>query len=934
MSSKCSFTRVKGQIDKLRSQPKILEECDKIIKEQEEKGIIEKVSELEKAENSHYLPNQTVVRENAETTKVRMVFDASSKEGIKGTFLNDCLHVGLPMTPMLFDILLRFRENNVSLVGDVEKAFLNIEVDPIDRDCLRFLWVEDIYAKDIIVLVFRFNRVVFGLNSSPFLLNAVIRYHLDMFKETDPEFAAKLSNSFFVDDLCVSVRTVGEAIELYKKSCERMQQAGFKLRKWKTSDQTVREYISRDQSKENENASGHTYAKKTLNGSENVDGKSKVLGIIWDENKDCLEIELDKSESKGTDIKKVHTKRSLLSALAKLFDPLGIVSPVTVIGKLFFQQLCIEGIDWDDELPKDMLRKWEALLSDLDKVESIVIPRCIHENDEGDNVRYSLHGFGDASSKAYCAVIYLVCETADRTYCRLICSKTRIAPIKKLTIPRLELMSAKILASLMETVKNALSSQIDIHEIRLWLDSKTALFWIRNSGEWKQFVQHRVNEILRIADKELWGHCPGKDNPADLGSRGVNASKLVESTSWWEGPKWLSMGKRSWPQSELLEETLDVVDEKKKSSVVVCTVESELKGLSNVIDASRYSTVNKLLRVSAWVLRFIKNIKSKHEQERIREGHITVAEIGIAEGMWIKDCQSMFSKERDEKMFKSLGVFEDDGILRCKGKLDNSSLEPEAKWPILLQKDHRVTELIIQESHKRVKHMKVRATLADLRTRYWVPKGRQCVKRIVNRCITCKYLDGKSYDDPKSAQMPDFRAQEAPSFQRVGIDFAGPLFIKSSNSDVSKVYIALFSCCSTRAIHLELVEDLSFNTFIRSFRRFIARRGVPSLVISDNAKTFKAAAKFVDRLNKESDFQDFMLEKRIEWKFNLERTPWWGGFFERMVGTVKRCLRKILGNARLSYDELNTCLVEVEGTINDRPLTYVYDELSSEPLTP
>ena len=214
-------------MNKLKKNPPVLEACNKIIKEQEQAGIIEKVMNLEKTDKIHYLPHQTVIRNEAETTKVRMVFDASCKDKKSGTSLNDCIHVGLPLNPLLFDIMLRFREHKVAIIGDIEKAFLNVEVDPKDRDCLRFIWTSDLTTPEPLKEVYRFNRVVFGVNCSPFLLNAVLRYHLNKYAEEDPDFTAKMSSSFYVD--------VESGIQLYEKAKVRMKKGGFNVRKWRTN---------------------------------------------------------------------------------------------------------------------------------------------------------------------------------------------------------------------------------------------------------------------------------------------------------------------------------------------------------------------------------------------------------------------------------------------------------------------------------------------------------------------------------------------------------------------------------------------------------------------------------------------------------------------------------------------------------------------------
>ena len=262
--------------------------------------------------------------------------------------------------------------------------------------------------------------------------------------------------------------------------------------------------------------------------------------------------------------------------------------------------------------------------------------------------------------------------------------------------------------------------------------------------------------------------------------------------------------------------------------------------------------------------------------------------------------------------------------MRCGGRLVNSDLDLDARRPVILPRRHHLTKPRIRESHEGVHHSGVRAT----------PKGRQEVKRVLNECVTCRKLKGKSYSSPPTAALPEFRVREAPPFSRVGVDFAGPLYVKSKTGGMEKVYIALFSCCVTRAIHLELVEDLSAAAFRRCLRRFAARYGTPALIVSDNAKTFQATEKALNELLNHPEVQSDLGHMRVEWRFNLERAPWWGGFFERMVASVKDCLRKTLGNARLTYEELLTVLVEVECTLNARPLTYEYNEVDDEELTP
>ena len=313
--------------------------------------------------------------------------------------------------------------------------------------------------------------------------------------------------------------------------------------------------------------------------------------------------------------------------------------------------------------------------------------------------------------------------------------------MKKLTINRLELLSAKILVVLMSTVKMALSSQFDVKETRYWLDSQTALYWLNNRGERKQFVKNRVNEILLLSSKAEWGHVSGVDKPADLGSRGVKASVIRSNRLWWEGPAWLKEGEAAWPKFNEVHVFVSIEVERKKVSVLsVQTV--EVTSISKVIDVNRFSSLSKFLRVTALVLRFLENNKNNKVCKLMPENPISVAEIAMAEKLWILDAQNYLKRNTDfPKIKESLGIVGQDKLLVCQGRLENSDLVNETRYPIILPKDHKFTELVILMCHSSVGHLKVNSTLTVLRGRCWVIKGRQYVKKLIRKCLICRMHD-------------------------------------------------------------------------------------------------------------------------------------------------------------------------------------------------
>ena len=660
-------------------------------KDQVQANILEEVTGLEKQEKVTYLPQQAVVRSEAETTKLRVVFDASAKEVKSGVSLNSCLHVGPPLSPLLFDIMVRFREHTIGITADIEKACLNIEVNVEDRDCLRFLWVENVHAPDPEIKVYHFNHVVFGVNCSPFLLNGVVRYHISTYRKKDPEFSVSLSRSFYVDDLVLGCKDVYEGKVLYEKCKDRMKEGGFNLRKWKTNDQS-----HADEFKDNtENIKLGVCELKEMLGAESSDSKAKVLGLTWNMVADDFEFDLTKVSNNESVA--VITKCSILSMIAKLFDPLGLVSPIIVSAKVLFQDLCTMKLGWDDEVPEEMKNKCKELVDDLKSVGTISLPRCLYDKGIGQVKSCYLHGFADASKKAYCALVYLEYETEDGMHSRLISAKTRVAPHRELSIPRLELMSGRILSTLMQTVYNALAPQLHTNGCRYWLDSKPALFWINNQGEWRHFVQHRVNKSLKVTKKEDWGRCVGVCNPADLGSRGVSASTLKHSRLCWEGPLWLSMRREYWPSTFSLQASHEVNSEKKKITSALIANEQMPLGLSETVDISRFGLLSKLLKTTSWVLCFINNLKATREGAERKIGDIDANDIHVAENHWAREAQRELLKlQKYKDLVLQLGIYNDGEVLLCRGRLGNSELESKTKCPIILPSDCRFTQLVIE----------------------------------------------------------------------------------------------------------------------------------------------------------------------------------------------------------------------------------------------
>ncbi|UYV72544.1 hypothetical protein LAZ67_9003635 [Cordylochernes scorpioides] len=848
----------------------LYEDYDDIFRGWLDDGIIEKVPAEQHDAEAFYLPHRPVVKLSSGTTPIRPVFDASSKV-YRSPSLNDCLEKGPNLIEMIPNLMLRFRNGKFGVVADIKKAFLQIEVNERDRDYLRFLWYSQNREK---TEVFRHRRVVFGVNCSPFILGAVIEYHLSNVRPEHKPLAQRLQKSFYVDNLVTSVNSFEELQDLKLTATSIMDNARLELSRWEHSLDVA--------------SDTYPFGRAEI---------SKVLGICWDKREDCLSCEIPVA------IPPKITKRSILSCLAQIYDPIGFLSPILIKPKILLQKAWTLKLAWDDELDrhyKDELSLW---LDDLQLHKGMAIPRnfnplMVPQKD------WQIHTFVDASSEAYAAVVFLRTRVGDKVEVHMMAAKSRVAPLKRPTIPRLELLACVVGARLNKMIFEALELK-DIKNV-FWSDATTALAWIKRDDQWGTFVGNRVKEICRLSDPVNWRYVPSECNPADLPSRGCSLSRLIQSR-WWEGPSWLKLSEEFWPSryKDLNEE--EICAERKKIAVVT-TVKS-----TDHWYMKYFSSFIKNVRMMAWIRRFINNLRSSTKVK----GELSVKEIDEAELALLKLVQAECFPSHS---IPGLKVCEVEGILRVKTKLIYSSDEYGFRLPVLLHGTHPLIEKMICDSHVENCHAGVQFLMNKLRGKYWIVKARQTIKKIVRRCVTCRRFSAKPVV-VEDAPLPATRVHNAKVFEVVGIDLAGPLYLK----DQVKTWVVLFTCAVYRCVHLELVISLSTEDFLMALERFIKRRGRPSTIFSDNGTNFVGANNFFKKIDWERVSNDGKV-KRIEWKFIPPTAAWWGGWWERLIRSLKDILKRMLGTSTLTYQQLMTLLCHAEAVMNGRPMTYVSDD--------
>lgn len=859
------------------------------------------------AEQCYYIPHHPVVKEQSTSTKVRVVFNASCPTS-NGRSLNDHLHIGPKLHQELPAILLRWRRHRFVCTADITKMFRQIMVKLDHARYQMILWRpspgEEIQAYTIVT-------VAFGLAPAPYLSQRVVLQLVLDEGSRFPLAAAQVPECIYVDDALFGASSIEECLVLREEMISLLNSGCLPLKKWSANDPALLLGLAPTDC---ELDSSKTFQE---------DAKLRILGTSWNPTFDQFYFEV-RLESLS-----VLTKRTVFSQIAKLFDPLGLVAPVVVVGKIFMQKLWLLGLDWDTPLSTDVAESWRSFCNDLVQLAHVRIPRWI---DTVPSSSLQLHGFCDASQDAYAAVAYLRVQNGRSVSVHLLSAKTRVAPIKPyVSIPRLELCGAELLSRLLQWCHTSL--KLEKVPAFAWSDSSVTLHWISDYPvRWKVFVANRVSAIQSRTLPTIWNHVPTDDNPADIASRGATALELQRSSKWWHGPEWLSQDETHWPTVNFpLSPDIDLEEKVIRAHVVV---------LDDWDLEYRYSDWGKLLRVTSLLIRFVKVLRSREAQNF---GLYDVTHISLARETWYRYVQARSFQEElvllsagknlpRSSRIAALDPFVDtQGVLRVGGRLHNADLPDCRRHPVILA-DHAITRLIVKSAHLRVLHGGSQLTARLLREQFWILRARTLVRGIIAKCVTCVRHRAQLCSQ-KMAPLPAVRVNSAPPFASVGVDYAGPFFVRNfagRGHKSHKAWVALFVCLRVKAVHLELVMDCSTASFLAAFRRLCSRRGVPSLVLSDNGTNFHGADRELQRTFqralKDPTIESQLASEGITWRFIPPASPHFGGIWESGVKSMKHHLRRVISSHTLTLEEFQTLLCQVEACLNSRPLTPLYDD--------
>lgn len=908
-SYKAAETRFRSLERKLERSPQYKKLYCDFIHEYLDLGHMSLIETYEKP--CYFLPHHGVFRENSSTTKLRVVFDASAATSSNKS-LNDIQYTGPILQNDIFSILLRFRQYKYVACADVEKMFRQILVQSDQRNLQLIIWRDN--PSDPLS-IYRLNTVSFGTCSAPYLSMRCLK---ELARCCDDPVVAKIiDEDFYVDDLLTGSDDVHTLFDICERISRVLRAGCLPLRKW-----TFNHDVTSNESKE--------LSVGDLQ-------QNKTLGLGWHTNTDELHYTSRIEPTPHL------TKRVMLSVISQIYDPLGLLGPAVIVAKILMQKLWLCKLEWDETVPDDVIRAWSSFVETLQCLSELRVPRFVR----GMHTQHTeLHIFSDASQDAYgaCAYIKTYDDNSPVTV-RLLCAKGKVAPLKAVSIPRLELCGALVGARLYHKIKGAL--RLEINQVYFWTDSTIVIGWLRMSPRLlKQFVQNRVTTINELTGDSVWRHVSGKENPADLLSRGLNLNALCNSSLWFSGPQYLSEPHSFLPQTCPLidSSSLPELKTEPQSVALVCHKQDQSEN-KHSIDFSVYSSLNRMKRIFAYVLRFTANCRLRRRAiHSMKTGPLSVDELRAAERVLVICSQKqMFPDEyyqlerkipiKTNSKITGLNIFMDsERVIRVGGRLAESEFSYSKKHPVLLCSKHRFTELLFRDEHKRLLHAGPQLLLCTVRECWWPLGGRTLARQIVRLCVTCARVKGANTLNPIMGNLPAERLHPGYPFMVCGVDYGGPISIlnrKGRGGTLSKGYICLFVCFVTRAVHLELVSGLSTKDYILALKRFISRRGNPIEIHSDNGRNFVGAERELSSFfkNKSNEILEIAANENIKLRFLVPYSPHTGGLWESGIKSCKHHLRRIMGNARLTFEEFSTVLIQIEAVLNSRPMS----PLSSNP---
>ena len=884
-------------------------------------GHAEKAPPLKSNEECWYLPIFGVYHPK-KPDQIRVVFDSSAV--FEGVSLNSVLLQGPDLTNSLLGVLMRFRRDEIAIMADIEQMFFSFGVEESHRNLLRFLWFEDNDPSKQLI-EYRMCKHVFGNSPSPAIATYGLRKCVE---KSDADVHDFVNRDFYVDDGLSSHTSISAAVDLLRRTQSDLQVDGLRLHKIASNHSEVLKcFPSEDLA-------------KNLKDVDLDDGSlptQRSLGLGWDISQDSF---FFKSESAVQPI----TKRGILSTINGVFDPLGFLAPFVLEGRFLLREVMSSEVGWDDPVCPSIMSKWMTWRESLKELDCFQIPRMYIEVSLSEMKDVEFHVFSDASTRAIAAVIFVKgSDSNGKTHIGFVIGKSKLAPEKGHTIPRLELCAAVLAVELFQTVSDHLS--VDAKNARFYTDSKVVLGYICNQTKrFYTYVSNRVQKITQVTTPAQWRYVTSEQNPADIGSRGSSIARLVDST-WLCGPEFLCQN------VDVCKEYFPLLDpehdrEVREISVKATVVSGINPSLSELF--SYFSSWLRLLRA----LSTLRHIALSYHQDLPCKGwhlcslskdpaFIKQTELFVLQTVQeeVYSCEiSLLKKDenlrRDSVLLPLDPVLGKDSLLRVGGRLQRSHLQDDQKHPIILPGKHPVSRLLVRYYHETVHHQGRHFTEGAVRSAgFWITGGKRLISSVILDCVVCKRLRGRP-EHQKMSDLPVERVQQSSPFSHVGVDTFGPWQVVSRRTRggqaASKRWAVIFTCLTIRAVHIEVLEDLSSSAFTNALRRFVSVRGKVSVYRSDRGTNFVGAIENVQAtaINVEDPVvKSFLTKTGSTWLFNSPVSSHMGGVWERMIGVSRRILDAMFLNVKtLTHDVLVTLMAEVSAIINARPIVAVSND--------
>ncbi|XP_055638129.1 uncharacterized protein LOC129776484 [Toxorhynchites rutilus septentrionalis] len=927
------FKCLENRMDRDKELAKVLHEK---MADYRTKDYIRKLSPEKLAENHErvwYLPIFPVSNPN-KPGKIRIVWDAAA--AVHGVSLNSALLTGPDQLSSLVGILYQFREHRIGICADIREMFHQVRILPEDQHCQRFLWRDD--PEQCEPSIYVMQVMTFGACCSPSAAQFVKNRNAERFQNVHPEAVAIIKYKHYVDDMVLSTQTVEKAIELATTVRFIHEQGGFEIRNWVSNSPEVLAKIN-----------GITVTEKNLDLTSEL-ASQKILGMWWDTQADTFKYKIcwsrfDSDLLEGT---RRPTKREILRTLMTIYDPLGLIEHFMVLLKILLQEVWRADVGWDESIPQAQFENWQVWLKLLPELEKLQISRCYQRNTTVDEETIvEMHTFVDSSETAMAATVYLRFVRNGDVECTLVGAKTRVAPIKYTSIPRLELQAAVIGCRLASSIKKNLNFKISKHVF--WTDSRNVLCWLRSDHRrYSVFVASRVGEILESTDLQDWRWVPTGSNVADDGTRWKTRPDLTSESRWYMGPAFLKKCEAEWPVLPI--KTVSTEEELRPRILVHCLAPA------SVIDVGRFSSWRTMIAVTAWVFRFFSNLRHRISGESTTSGPIASEELRRAEQYHFKQAQrEVYQNEitvlktcdsngtykhlqKSSPLYKLSPFVDEFGVLKMRGRTGTCTyLHADARNPTILPPNHPITSLLLRYYHERYLHRNHEIVVNEVRQKYRIFRLRPALAKIRKNCQWCKNRDVLP-QPPEMADLPEARlAAYTRPFAHVGIDYFGPIEV-SVGRRIEKRWGVLLTCLTTRGVYIEVASTLTTNSCIMAIKNFIVRRGTPVSFYSDCGTNFVGASKVLREALREVDRHQLMREfvtPTTSWHFNPPASPHMGGIWERLIRSVKRNLMEVLAVKHPTDEELRNALTEIEGILNSRPLTHVpIEDEAAAALTP